>query len=197
MKKKSDLITKRFILEEAYKLFLEKNFDSVTIGDIEFSTKKSRGTIFYYFDSKLDIFLSTVDLFLFPNLRPFSDICCIEESNFEDFISNYKNPCAKMISSIQKLDLNIDPYLAFVNYVSQAIKIYPSFVEKCSSLLQCNYNFFNLLLKKSQYKGEIVPFDNIVDIFFALSFSDLILRSNTSQNLMSFLYVLIKTLLSR
>lgn len=131
-------------------------------------------------------------MFLFPNLRPFSDICCIEESNFEDFISNYKNPCAKMISSIQKLDLNIDPYLAFVNYVSQAIKIYPSFVEKCSSLLQCNYNFFNLLLKNPNIKGKLYHLIILSIYFFALSFSDLILRSNTSQNLMSFLYVLIK-----
>ena len=47
---------KRELFRVAFKMFILKSFDGVSIPDIEKATGFTRGTIFHYADTKLDLF---------------------------------------------------------------------------------------------------------------------------------------------
>ena len=57
--------TKERLILGAFKLFLFNNFEKVTIADIEKETGVSRGSIFYYVESKEELFGIVVDKFIF------------------------------------------------------------------------------------------------------------------------------------
>ena len=51
---------KRELFRVAFKMFILKSFDGVSIPDIEKATGFTRGTIFHYADTKLDLFRQVV-----------------------------------------------------------------------------------------------------------------------------------------
>lgn len=52
------------ILFGAFKLFLTKNFEKVTIADLERALELSRGAIFYYMKNKEELFRRVVDKYI-------------------------------------------------------------------------------------------------------------------------------------
>ncbi|HAZ50168.1 MAG TPA: hypothetical protein DCY66_00265, partial [Bacteroides sp.] len=163
MEKLKNSSTEKLILVEAYKLFLQKSLEGVTIGEIELASQKARGTIFYYFDSKLDIFKRTVDAFFFPYL---TKIPCTKEISLKSYFLEYTNPYAKIISFIKELESEIDPNIAFVNFVMQAIRVYPNFAYKHNQLLLDNYKNLDPIIKLAQDNGEIKNIQCVTEIIY-------------------------------
>ena len=56
--------SKENIVKEAFRLFILKGYDRVSIAEIENAANVSRGLVFYYFKSKEDMFKSVGDMFL-------------------------------------------------------------------------------------------------------------------------------------
>ena len=56
---------KRELFRVAFKMFILKSFDGVSIPDIEKATGFTRGTIFHYADTKLDLFRQVVEYYVF------------------------------------------------------------------------------------------------------------------------------------
>ncbi|MGB9595247.1 MAG: TetR/AcrR family transcriptional regulator, partial [Candidatus Poribacteria bacterium] len=50
------------ILQAARKVFASKDYSSATIDDIAAEAELSKGTIYLYFNSKADLFLSTFEM---------------------------------------------------------------------------------------------------------------------------------------
>ncbi|MDO4721764.1 TetR/AcrR family transcriptional regulator [Porphyromonas circumdentaria] len=63
--------TKKYILERAFSLFLEKGYKGVSIENIQEKTELSKGAIYYYFKSKEEVFSEAMELFFFPTLKVF------------------------------------------------------------------------------------------------------------------------------
>lgn len=65
--------SRELILKEAFKLFLQKNVEKVTVPELERVTKLQRGAIFYHFKDKEAIFKDAVKQYFFS----FSKRCCV------------------------------------------------------------------------------------------------------------------------
>ena len=61
--------SRELILKEAFKLFLQKNVEKVTVPELERVCKLRRGAIFYHFKNKEDIFEKAVELYFFSPLN--------------------------------------------------------------------------------------------------------------------------------
>lgn len=68
---------KELILQIAYRLFLKKGYQSVSIKDIMEASKLSKGGIYHHFESKEDILVAVLDQYFFKTLS-------IDESQFEN-----------------------------------------------------------------------------------------------------------------
>ena len=55
---------KRELFRMVFKMFILKSFDGVSIPDIEKATGFTRGTIFHYADTKLDLFRQVVEYYV-------------------------------------------------------------------------------------------------------------------------------------
>lgn len=53
------------ILKEAFKLFLQRNVEKVTVPELERVTKLQRGAIFYHFKDKETIFKEVIAKYFF------------------------------------------------------------------------------------------------------------------------------------
>src|SRR5690606_22626658 len=62
------------ILDKSFGLFLNENYDSVTMQQIQEASQVSRGAIYHHFKSKEDIFKEIVDIYLLPIFSSFSSI---------------------------------------------------------------------------------------------------------------------------
>ena len=56
--------TKDVILAKAYRLFLEKGYDAVSISMIQKEAEIGRATMYHYFNSKKDLFLATITKYM-------------------------------------------------------------------------------------------------------------------------------------
>lgn len=55
--------TKLTICQEAFKLFLQKNFKEVTMNEILEKSGLSRGTFYYYFKSKEQLYEEVIQMY--------------------------------------------------------------------------------------------------------------------------------------
>lgn len=63
--------SRELILKEAFKLFLQKNVEKVTVPELERVTKLQRGAIFYHFKDKSAIFEEVIERYFFSSLNIF------------------------------------------------------------------------------------------------------------------------------
>jgi len=139
---KENIIEKRgrkssrdLILKEAFKLFLQKNIEKVTVPDIEKATGIQRGAIFYHFKDKKALFIEAIDQYFFSNLNIFYPLNPEGLSSFQEYIKK-KNECLKaIINWFHQENVIANPYVSFFHLTSQASLYYPTFEEKMNGLL--------------------------------------------------------------
>lgn len=147
---------RNLILKEAYNLFLVNNFEKVTISKLEKSCKKIRGTIFYYFSNKQELFEAVVDELFFPSLLLPNEVSEIAVSNsFQSFIKIYINPEDRIINNI-KLRYNIkNANMSCYNFIIQACQYYNKFQEKYREIIIKDTTVWNYAIRKAQDANEI------------------------------------------
>lgn len=122
------MTTKEKIVEEAFKLFLNNNFEKVSISDIEQAIGKTRGTIFYFFKNKEDIFNEVVDTYLIKNQNPSIKFQVKDSTSLKHFILLYINGINTTMSKMLSLSV-INIYKQYFSLYLQASRIYPNFSE--------------------------------------------------------------------
>lgn len=147
---------RNLILKEAYNLFLVNNFEKVTISKLEKSCKKIRGTIFYYFSNKQELFEAVVDELFFPSLLLPNEVSEIAvSSSFQSFIKIYINPEDRIINNI-KLRYNIkNANMSCYNFIIQACQYYNKFQEKYREVILKDTTVWNYAIRKAQDTNEI------------------------------------------
>lgn len=134
--------SKHLILKEAFKLFLQYNFEKVTVPELEQVTQLRRGAIFYHFKDKSAIFEEVIEKFFFSPLNIFYPIAP------EQIVSlkSYYNKKCKHVNEIQlwfekeKLSTNI--FGAFFHLTEQADLYLPTFKENMQTLLNTNKQYW-------------------------------------------------------
>lgn len=144
------------ILEKAYNLFLLNNFEKVTISKLEKSSEKIRGTIFYYFSNKQELFEAVVDEFFFPSLSLPNEVSEIAvSSSFQSFIKIYINPEDRIINNIKSRYHIKDANMSCYNFIIQAWQYYNNFQEKYREIIIKDATVWNYAIRKAQDTNEI------------------------------------------
>jgi Transcriptional regulator len=122
------MTTKERIIEEAFKLFLNHNFEKVSIIDLEKAIGKTRGAIFYFFKNKEELFNEVVDTYIVKAQNPSEKFKFDTDVSLEQFIYQYINGINTTMSKMLSLSV-VNIYKHYFSLYMQASRIYPNFSE--------------------------------------------------------------------
>lgn len=132
------------ILKEAFKLFLQKNIEKVTVPELERVTKLQRGGIFYHFKDKANIFIEIIDRYYFSPLNIFYPLRPDNICSMKDYIDRKNEHIRKIQSWFINEELSISPYTAFFHLAEQANLYIPDFRKKMSDFLSSDKKYWRL-----------------------------------------------------
>ena len=131
---------KRELFRVAFKMFILKSFDGVSIPDIEKATGFTRGTIFHYADTKLDLFRQVVEYYVLER-----DDCTLRQ-----FIDTYVKGVEQTMETLHEIigmDVPMrDCSRAYLNMTSQVSVLLPE-VHKA---------FLNAMAKEERLWMEVI-----------------------------------------
>ncbi len=122
------MTTKERIIEEAFKLFLNHNYEKVSISDLEQAVGKTRGAIFYFFKNKEELFNEVIDTYMIKTQNPSIKFVIDDNISLEQFICQYINGINTTMSKMLSLSV-VNIYKGYFSLYTQASRIYPNFAE--------------------------------------------------------------------
>lgn len=91
---------KEHLYKAAFRLFLTKQYDSVSISDIEKEANMTRGAITYYAGSKLNLFHEVLKYYLVDKQDLKNKIKHTTFESLQDFINKYVDGCQQTMTNI-------------------------------------------------------------------------------------------------
>jgi AcrR family transcriptional regulator len=149
--------SRRLILQEAYKLFLTNNVEKGTIEELERASQKVRGTIFYHFRNKQNIFESVVDELFLPSLAVPTNIQdIIDTVSLRQFIELYESPEKRAINQIKEIYHIDQPEMSYYNFVFQAYKYYEDFDKKINNVMSLDIEIWKTVIDNAHKSKELI-----------------------------------------
>lgn len=166
--------TKRKIFETSMKLFAEKGYDATSIEEITATVGVAKGTLYYHFSSKEEIFNFLVE----EGMKLLKNSIEIKTSKFENSIDKLKAIILIELKVIAKYENIITIILSqFWGYESRNIA--------CKSYVLDYINTIEKIIEEGMKKGEL-PQSNpaiLASTIFGLTSSSLVYKSQTGKNL--------------
>ena len=157
--------SRELILKEAFKLFLQKNVEKVTVPELERVTKLQRGAIFYHFKDKEAIFKDAVKQYFFSPLNIFYPINSNNVHSLEEYWDKKSEHLNKIQNWFEQESIPISPYSAFFHLAEQANLYLPTFKEDMRNLLKAERECW-IQVSSEKYKLSCgnINFCSIADI---------------------------------
>ena len=141
---------KRELFRVAFKMFILKSFDGVSIPDIEKATGFTRGTIFHYADTKLDLFRQVVEYYVLERQDIDRKIQVADDCTLRQFIDTYVKGVEQTMETLHDIigmDVPMrDCSRAYLNMASQVSVLLPE-VHKA---------FLNAMAKEERLWIEVI-----------------------------------------
>ena len=141
---------KRELFRVAFKMFILKSFDGVSIPDIEKATGFTRGTIFHYADTKLDLFRQVVEYYVLERQDIDRKIQVADDCTLRLFIDTYVKGVEQTMETLHEIigmDVPMrDCSRAYLNMTSQVSVLLPE-VHKA---------FLNAMAKEERLWMEVI-----------------------------------------
>ena len=141
---------KRELFRMAFKMFILKSFDGVSIPDIEKATGFTRGTIFHYADTKLDLFRQVVEYYVLERQDIDRKIQVADDCTLRQFIDTYVKGVEQTMETLHEIigmDVPMrDCSRAYLNMTSQVSVLLPE-VHKA---------FLNAMAKEERLWMEVI-----------------------------------------
>lgn len=141
---------KRELFRVAFKMFILKSFDGVSIPDIEKATGFTRGTIFHYADTKLDLFRQVVEYYVLERQDIERKIQVADDCTLRQFIDTYVKGVEQTMETLHEIigmDVPMrDCSRAYLNMTSQVSVLLPE-VHKA---------FLNAMAKEERLWIEVI-----------------------------------------
>lgn len=141
---------KRELFRVAFKMFILKSFDGVSIPDIEKATGFTRGTIFHYADTKLDLFRQVVEYYVLERQDIERKIQVADDCTLRQFIDTYAKGVERTMETLHDIigmDVPMrDCSRAYLNMTSQVSVLLPE-VHKA---------FLNAMAKEERLWMEVI-----------------------------------------
>lgn len=181
--------TRELILSHTYKLLFTHNWEAITIEQIENSIGRTRGSIFYSFKNKSELFNAIISERFFCKfaLSEIGDTAIID-STIKGFFSQYHTPFERVVLDMVGHYGQKDPNLAILNILVQARKLYPNFNALLESYVNSEIQYITdnaMVMKK--YPKLINPFKIYIQLTCgALLFQSRFCAFDTEKQLQSY-----------
>ena len=152
--------TKMTIREEAFKLFLTKDFNIVPLKQIERSLNLSRGCMSYHYPTKQELFNDVIDYYILHKQNANNKMQGAFNLSLLEFIHFYVDKVASTKNEMQQFLSDDDPNNitnAYLKLISQAECYYPNFKQIAQEIKQYEVILFEKIIKRAQEKKEIKP----------------------------------------
>ena len=114
------------LYHEAFKLFLSKPFEAVSIADIEEASGMTRGAITYYAKDKIGLFYSVVKHYFVDTQNLKQKIVKSEFGSLKDFIEAYVDGCQETMNRFSDVDKTVqNASRAYATLLLQICKYFP------------------------------------------------------------------------
>ena len=152
------MTTKERIIEEAFKLFLNHNYEKVSISDLEQAVGKTRGAIFYFFKNKEELFNEVIDTYMIKTQNPSIKFVIDDNISLEQFICQYINGINTTMSKMLSLSV-VNIYKGYFSLYLQASRIYPNFAEIMTKNSVEETNLWEKVITRAVQTKEIKEVD--------------------------------------
>ena len=141
---------KRELFRVAFKMFILKSFDGVSIPDIEKATGFTRGTIFHYADTKLDLFRQVVEYYVLERQDIERKIQVADDCTLRQFLDTYAKGVERTMEALHEIigmDVPMrDCSRAYLNMTSQVSVLLPEVYKA----------FLNAMAKEEKLWMEVI-----------------------------------------
>ena len=148
------MTTKERIIEEAFKLFLNHNFEKVSISDLEQAVGKTRGAIFYFFKNKEELFNEVISTYIIKMQNPSEKFNADNTISLEQFIYLYISGINTTMSKMLSLSV-VNIYKGYFSLYMQASRIYPDFAETMTRYSLEELNLWEKVISRAIESKEI------------------------------------------
>ena len=165
--------TKRKIFETSMKLFAEKGYDATSIEEITATVGVAKGTLYYHFSSKEEIFNFLVE----EGIKLLQNSICIKTSKYKNYIDKVKAIVLIEIKIVQKYE-NLITILLIQFYWKETRN------QKCQMHIYEYIEQIEEIVKEGINKGEIKQGDPkaIASEIYGLICSTLVYKLRNQDN---------------
>lgn len=176
MSEKQD--TKSKILEGAFKLFLQKNYEKATIADIERCIGLTRGAIFYRVKDKNELFMQVIDTYVLKTHDTRYKFKHKTDCTLKEFINSYIDGIRETMTKIESFGIK-NIHRSYFSLIYQAVQYYPDFDKLITKVFYEDYEeWYEVVLRA--YNNKEIKNDIIVQnvakqfryIYSGLAFED-------------------------
>jgi len=142
--------TKEFILDEAFKLFLNHSYEAVSISEISKAIGFTKGALYHHFKNKEELFKSVVDKFLnLPETNVDMNSICLSE-----YIEVSVAITGKFIRTLFTSAGGFSP-ISYLAFFADAFRHYPVYAQKTSLFFEKEIEKTRIVVENAIVSGEI------------------------------------------
>lgn len=170
--------TKEFIIDEAFKLFLQRSYEAVSISDISQAIGLTKGALYHHFKNKEELFISVIDKYF----RIVAFDAEIESLTLEAFIQLSIKQTEKIFRSLFQHSNTFSP-INYLSLIADAFRHYPGFAENQGNFINGEIEKTAQVLKNAISSGEIrndIDPALVANNFFAINMG---LAGNVMRNI--------------
>ena len=158
------------IYKNAFRLFLQDNYEKVTVVKLEKAIGLSCRGIYHHTKDKQGLFNAVVDTYILEPHKVENKFVYAEDISLRDFLQAYIEGVEKTIDYLSN-ELGVDRKECakyYFQFLFQAYKYYPNFTEKMDAVFEKDRLMWQKVIERAKASGEIrkdVETEEIIDMF--------------------------------
>ena len=152
---------KEELFNATFRLFILHGYDGVSLGDIEKATGMSRGAIFHYADSKLDLFRQVVEQYVLDRQSIDTKIRVGEDPSLSEFIDAYIDGVKRTMTELMMLMGEgvtfVECSRAYLSIIQQTAVLFPDLSERQQQSITREQQVWQQVISRSVERGEVQP----------------------------------------
>ncbi len=191
---------KEKLYRAAFRLFATKQFDGVSISDIEKECGMTRGTVFYYAKTKLDLFKQVIEYYIIDTQNVDNKVKFDYGCSLRDYIDRYVGGVEKTMEELVNLidpDSRDNASRAYISTLLQVCSMFPDIKHRY--LINVNNDIarwatiINSSVSRDEIKDDIDVLSvarQFVSAFYGLSIIDSMSNGLNVSQLREHMYTL-------
>ena len=152
---------KEELFNATFRLFILHGYDGVSLGDIEKATGMSRGAIFHYADSKLDLFRQVVEQYVLDRQSIDTKIHVGENPSIREFIDAYIDGVQRTMTELMMLMGEgvtfVECSRAYLSIIQQIAVLFPDLSERQQQTITREQQVWQQVISRAVERKEVQP----------------------------------------